>query len=187
MSREVKITLGILAAVFSIVFAGFVAFLFAWSRSMSAAANDPVARRATVEKIATLTIPRGYKIRDAIDMGFAQMATIVPAGREHRSFHIQLQGSGAMTAEAQNRRIRGSLGMIDRKMHCGMVDGGVDRIVVRGMTVGLRVILCSNPAVPNRMEIGTFPGNGASAVISANGSTADFDTAALHALLKSVR
>jgi hypothetical protein len=191
MSKELKIVLAIFGSLFAVVVIALVAFAFALphiAKNLLASSQDPVAVRRTAAKIATFTIPAGYKVLSAEDLSVTQLVTIVPSGGGPHGFQIQLRGavvpSNANTADAMKM----GLGMMNLFVKCDLTDGGVDPIEVRGVNVKLRVMRCANPKFPMRVEVGDFPGNANQATITAMGlEGSDFDTKALHELLTSVR
>jgi len=191
MSKEVKIVLAIFGSLAAIVVIGIVAFVLALPhlvKSFAASSADPVAAKATAEKIATFTIPKGYVIRDAANAGITQIVTIVPAARGRHSFQMQLQGSVVASQTSNGQSMKLAMGLMNGFIHCDPRDAGVDTVTVRGVAVKLSVLQCGNAAFPMRIESGTFPGNANMATITAMGVQGrDFDTAALHALLQSVR
>jgi hypothetical protein len=191
MSKELKIVLAIFGSLFALVIIALVAFALALphiAKNLLASSQDPAAVKRTSAKIATFTVPEGYEVRVAEDLGVTQLVTIVAKGAGRNGFQMQLRGalvpSNASTADG----VKLGMGMMNLFIKCDLRDGGVDPVEVRGVQVKLRVMRCTNPKFPMRIEAGDFPGNANQATITAMGlEGSDFDTKALHELLTSVR
>jgi len=192
MSRELKILLVIFGSLAALVVVSFVALIIALphvAKSFAQSGRDPVAARKTAEKIATFTLPPGYTYDTATDMGFTQIVSVVPKDARQRGFRMQLQGS--LVPSNDNSQVEGmkiGMGLVSRFVQCDLKDDGTDDVTVRGVHVKLSVVECPDGKLPLRIETGAFPGNAAHATITAMGIVGrDFDSAALHALLQSVR
>ena len=192
MSKELKIVAAIFGSLFALLVLAVVVIAIALPRfvkGMDAASRDPVAIQKTAEKVATFTVPPGYVIESASDLGMTQMVQIAPANREGHSFTIQLRGSVVPSnADATVRGMKVAMGFMNSFVHCDLRETAPDEVVVRGVHVKLNVMQCNNAKFPMRIESGTFPGNANEATVTAMSvGGADFDTKALHALLTSVR
>jgi hypothetical protein len=190
MSKELKIVLAIFGSLFALVIIALVAFALALphiAKNLLASSQDPAAVKRTANKIATFTIPAGYKVLSAEDLSVTQLVTIVPSSGP-RGFQIQLRGAVVPSSGNTADAMKMGLGMMNLFVKCDLTEGGVDQVEVRGVQVKLRVMRCANPKFPMRIEIGDFPGNANQATITAMGlEGTDFDTKALHELLTSVR
>jgi hypothetical protein len=191
MSKELKIVLAIFGSLFALAVVAIVAFAFALphlAKNLLASSQDPVAVKRTADKIATFTIPAGYKVQAAEDLGVTQLVTIVPSNGGAHAFQIQLRGAVVPSSGNTAQAMKMGMGMMNVFLKCDLHDDGIDPVVVRGVRVKLNVMRCANPKFPMRIEIGDFPGNANQATITAMGlEGSDFDTKALHELLTSVR
>jgi hypothetical protein len=191
MSKELKIVVAIFGSLFALAIVAIVALAFALphiAKNVLASARDPVAAKRTAEKIATFTIPEGYKIQSAEDLSVTQLVTIVPTDGGPHAFQMQLRGAVVPSSGNTADAMKMGMSMMNVFVKCDLQDGGVDPVVVRGVQVKLSVMRCANPKFPMRIEMGDFPGNANQATITAMGlDGSDFDTKALHELLTSVR
>jgi hypothetical protein len=192
VSRELKIVLIVMASIVAIAFIGIFVLVLSLPRIAKAlvhtGAEDPAAAKRVLAKIATVEIPRGFRIGTASDLGVTQIVTLVPSSGDG-GFQIQLQGSLAPTsADASVEGMKVGMNMMSGLTKCDLKDDGIDEVTVRGVHVKLRVVDCPNSKYPFRMETGIFPGNAMQAQVTAIGvSGENFNTQALHELLTSVR
>ena len=191
MKRELKILLivfGSLFALLVIAVVGLVVLVVHYGPDIAKNATDPVAGRRTADKIATFTMPKGYRVATATDFKFSQVVSIEPVDADS-SFRIQLQGT--MVPSGNDSQVAGmkmGMGIVSKFANCDLKDDGVDNVVVRGVHVKLNVMQCSGTGLHMRVETGVFPGNAAQATVTAMGVAGNgFDVKALHALLESVR
>ncbi len=192
MSRELKVVLIVMASVVAICFIAIFVLVISLPRIAKAivhtGAEDPAAAKRVLAKIATLEVPRGFRIGTASDLGVTQIVTLVPVSGD-RGFQIQLQGSLAPTStDASIEGMKVGMKMMSGLTKCDLKDDGIDEVTVRGVRVKLRVVDCPGSKYPFRMETGLFPGNALQAQVTAIGVSGEtFDTQALHDLLTSVR
>jgi hypothetical protein len=190
MSKELKIVLAIFGSLFALAIVAVAVLIFALphiAKNVLASSHDPATIKRTTAKIATFTIPDGYKVGTAEDLGVTQLVTIVPQG-EPSGFQIQLRGAVVPSNSSTADGVKLGMRMMNFFVKCDLHDGGIDPVVVRGVRVNLTVMRCANPKFPMRIEAGDFPGNANQATITAMGIEGrDFDTKALHELLTSVR
>jgi hypothetical protein len=194
MSREIKIILAVFGGLFALAILAVVALVVSLPMLAKSVvhngANDPTAARRVAAKIATFDIPRGYHIGATSDMGLTQIVTLLPNGPGHATFRMQLQGTLVPSGnESSVQGMKMGMNFVTRLAgSCDLKDDGTDEVDVRGVHVKLSVLDCPGGKFPFRIETGVFPGNAPQATITAMGfSGADFDTNALHALLRSVR
>jgi len=191
MSKELRILLIVFGSLIGVCVIAFGALLFMLPRlmhNMVAASDNPAAMQRTASKIATFVVPAGYRIRSAMDLTVTQTATLAPIERG-KAFQIQLQGMSIPASDSsQDQGASLGLKMTAGILHCELQPDREASYIVRGQVIKLHVMAC-NPKGGRglKVEYGTFPGNAATARITATGFGGDFDDGALRALLRSVR
>jgi hypothetical protein len=166
--------------------AGGIGALFYYGGKAVRAQNDPAFAKRTAAKIAAFALPKGYRIKNAVDMGIQQQVDIVPEG--DADFRISLQGGYSSLDPDTRAQIMGSaLGVAGKAIACNFVSQPDDDVTVGGSVAKLHVRACPGSALPFRIEAGAVPVRSGSVLVTALGSVADFDTSGLHALIRSMR
>jgi hypothetical protein len=179
----VLVSIGVLIAlVIGGLFVFFAAHAFG-SFSAHAQADDA----ATAAKIATFTLPEGYRYASAMDMILLDNVVIVPKKRR-RAFSIALQGiasSDASSAASTGKAIRDGLGS-NRRCTSGAPSENVHLTSAAGTPVVLEVLHCTKNGIATRIEFGHVPGKLPTVILIAAGAQNAFDEAAVRALVGSI-
>jgi hypothetical protein len=142
---------------------------------------------ATAAKIATFTLPSGYRYRSAMDMYLLDSVVVERAARP-RAFSITLQGvasSGAADDASTEKAIRDGLGR-NRTCTSGDPSENVHLTNAAGQPVVLEVLHCTRNGRATRIEFGRVPGKMPTVILIAAGSLSGFDENAVRALVGSM-
>ncbi len=142
---------------------------------------------ATAAKIASFTLPRGYRYASAMDMILLDSVVIAPTVRPH-AFTITLQGiasSGATDEASTEKAIRDGLGR-NRTCTSGDPSENVHLTTAAGQSVVLEVLHCTRNGRATRIEFGRVPGKLPTVILIAAGSLFAFDENAVRALVGSI-
>jgi hypothetical protein len=183
MTAPVKVLLIVFGVLFVIVCGGIGGLIYLGHSALSDA-DDPASRRRIAAKLATFSVPPGYRITSALDFASRLQVDIAPDD-VRSSFRIKLSGGpleGDAASQAQGVDI--GLQLVSRFANCAFRSEPDDTVVVAGRPTTFQVRGCPTAALPMRIETGTLP-NGVTLV--AMGARGDFDTAGLHALLRSFK
>jgi hypothetical protein len=183
MTAPVKAILIVFGVLFVIVCGGIGGLIYLGHSALDGA-NDPAARRRIAAKLATFSLPPGYRIASALDFASRLQVDIAPDD-VRSSFRIKLTG-GPLEGDAASQAQGVDLGLrlVGGFAKCTFRPEPDDTVVVAGRPTTLQVRACPTSSLPMRVETGTLP-NGVTLV--AMGARGDFDTAALHALLRSFK
>ncbi len=189
MNREWKIVLIVFGSLFAllVVAAAGVVVLGSKMANTIAQEQNPAAMSATAAKIAHFTVPRGYSIVAASDIGLQQTVTLAPDRSDRRGFTLQLQTSRLgddPKATAEGMSI--ALGLAAKIVRC-TPHAQVDRIALHDRTIEFAALACEGGTRPLRIETGVFPRSPNAVTVIATGLGGAFDRDALVALLRSMR
>jgi hypothetical protein len=184
MSRPVKIILFAFALFVAVVAAGIAGLIFV-GKSLMQDTTDPATERRIAAKLATFTVPPGYHISHALDFVSRQEIELSP-NDPHSSFKIKLTGGSGLGNDpsAQSAGVDIGLRLVGGFAKCDFAAQPDDHVVVAGVPTTLQVRACPQAAVPMRIETGTLPH---AVLLTALGAGQNFDTAGLHALLRSFK
>lgn len=190
MNREMKIVAIVFGSLFVLLVVAGIAVIAIGSRMATTIAQtqNPAAIRHTAAKVARFTLPPGYRIASATDLGIQQTVTLVhDAARGRGGFTIQLQRSAlANDAKTTAEGMTFALGLAARVVHC-RPHASVDTIALADRSIDLHAISCVGGAHPLRIESGVYPDQARSLTIIATGVGDEFDRPALVLLLRSIR
>jgi hypothetical protein len=185
MSTPAKVAIVVFILFVACVAGGIGTLVYFGGKALKAQ-NDPAAAKRTAAKIAAFDVPKGYRLKNAVDMGIQQQIDIVPEG--HSDFRISLQGGYSSLDPDTRAQIMGStLSVAGRAFACNAVSLPDDDVTAGGSVVKLHVRACPDAKVPFRIEAGAVPVRSGSVLVTALGVGTDFDTTALHALIRSMR
>ncbi len=90
MSKVLWIVLGSFFGLILVAVIGIAILIPIVGKKFADQVRDPSAQRATAAKVAQFTVPRGYRILVATDLGISQSVIIASRRRHHGSMVIQL-------------------------------------------------------------------------------------------------
>ncbi len=191
MSKELRalaIVFGVLAGLVVLGFVGVAIAFTVFAKHVASQPRDPAALLRTARKIATFDVPHGYVVSSAADLGISVSATVQPAAGDS-SFRITLEGSPfPSSAASQASGAEMGLAVAERLVGCTPGHTASIPVTVHGAREQLHVMRCvTKDGIATQAEFVSFPGNTASASLSAVGTGGDFDAAAVRELLASIR
>lgn len=183
MTAPVKVLLIIFGALFVIVCCAIGGLIYL-GHSALGGANDPATERRIAAKLATFSLPPGYRITSALDFASRREVDIAP-NDARSSFRIKLTG-GALEGDAASQAQGVDIGLrfVGGFANCTFRSEPDDTVVVAGRPTTLQVRACPTASLPLRVETGTLPGG---VTLFAMGARGDFDASGLHALLRSFK
>jgi hypothetical protein len=185
MSTPAKVAIVVFILFVACVASGIGALMYYGGKALKAQ-NDPAFAKRTAAKIATFDVPKGYRLKNAVDMGVQQQVDVVPEGAG--DFRISLQGGVSSLDPDTRAQIMGSaLEVAGKAFACNFASLPDDDVSVGGSVAKLHVRACPRARIPFRIEAGAVPVRSGSVLLTALGVTGDFDESALHALIRSMR
>jgi hypothetical protein len=191
MSKELRalaIVFGILAGLVVLGFAGIAIAFAVFARHVASEPRDPAAMARAVHKIATFTMPPGYVVENATDMGFSVSATLRPGDR-YSAFRITLQGSPvAISGDSQTAGTTLGLTLAERLLGCSPAVTTSSQVRVRGAARTLHELRCTDKSGRvTRADTVDFAGNAGWVTLTAVGTGGSFDEPAVREILASVK
>ncbi len=186
--RVLAVVFGSLVGFILLNVAGILLGFTIFSRHLAASEGaDPASFAATVRKIATFDVPRGYVIENALDSGTAQWAELRLVNRRSR-FRISLAGTLLPYLTAADGGVSVHVLFDMQRMGCTPAPDTTIDVTVRGEARPMQITRCvSKQGWATRYELVTFRGNVPTVRLVARGADGDFDETALRRLLASVR
>lgn len=189
VNREMKVVAIVFGSLFGLLVLAALAVVVLGSRVASTVAQPQSAAQtgATLAKFGKVTIPPGYRVSSATDLGFQQTVTIARDGPDRSGFNIQLSRtaiSGDPGSTTQSMSL--GFGIAARMMHCEPRTG-VDTVALPGASIDLRAMSCDGVQRHLRLETGALQRSSGTITVVAVGLAGDFDRPALVALLRSLR
>lgn len=185
-----KVLLIVLGSLFVLALVAIVGLALLVPKMLSSAANNgrnPAYQKRTAAKIADFTVPPGYRIAQATDLGISQTLVIRSTDPASAGFQIQLTGqtvpSNSSTAFGA---MKATLGMAAKFTHCDLQEDKDDVYEVRGKPVAFKTLACAHGTPSMHVEIGDFAGTAPNVQVVVTG-VGSFDRDAVRKLLGSVR
>jgi hypothetical protein len=186
-----KILLIVFGSIFGLMLIAVIAIAIlvgVYGKKMLANATNPANERATAAKIADFTLPVGFHITTATDMGIAQTVLIGPIDRKSDSMRLQLTGQHLPSSDPDKLAgsVESSLTFTEKLVQCDLKEQPDDTIAVSGETIRLRVLRCDHSPRPLTFEIGIIKAKASTVQITASNVTSARDHAALVSFVKSI-
>lgn len=190
--KVLAIVLGSIAALVVLSLIALAILVPIAGKKMLANSNDPVKRRATLARIADFTVPPGFVILDALDLGVAQTATIVPqAGSGKYSMNVTLSSQhypSTLPDRALLDQMSAALSLTEKIGGCNLEPAPDETIEVGGKSVTLRALSCARKdKVPLNVDVALVHAKASTVQIQARDVRTPDDRSALVALLRSMR
>ncbi len=189
-NREMRTVAIIFGSLFALLVIAGIAVLVLGARvATNIAPGDPAAMQRTAERIARFTVPHGYHIASATNLGIQQSVTLVRDGAAAAGagYTLQLQRSSAPSdAQSTGDAMGFAIGLAARVVHCEP-HPSVDRIARQGQAIAFRAIACDGAKHSLRIETGVLAYGSGTLTIVASGLGGSFDRGALVALVRSIR
>ncbi len=187
-----KILLIVFGSIFGLMLIaviGIAILVGVYGKKMVANATNPANERATAAKIADFTVPAGFHITTATDMGIAQTVLIGPIDRKSDSMRLQLTGQHLPAGDPDKLvgNAESSLTFTEKLVQCDLKEQPDDTIAVAGETIRMRVLRCDRSPRPLTFEIGVVKAKASTVQITASGANTERDHAALVSFVKSIR
>jgi hypothetical protein len=151
--------------------------------------KDPANNMLTAAKIANFRVPPGYQLLTAMDLSVVKMAIVAPKGETRPGFVMELEGmSLPMGGQSDADIMRSMQQGLSYGTKCeNFKPAGEDRVTTAsGAPLVLSVLECADKGSERTIEFGRIPAKVPFGAFLAAGPPAEFDHAAIHALLQSL-
>lgn len=188
--RVLLIVLGSLVALGVLVLSIFIFVVVPrLADSIKSDQNNPAAQRKLAASIANFDIPPGYKQLFGANLYVMSMITLTPVDPKRRHFAIILEGINVPNATVEDQSAQMEEGVkrgLSRQ--CTSFASSTDEVIkAKSRSITLHIMKCADTGKDLEMAFAMFPGTSKLATVTATGTSAEFDLAAVRRLLASVR